>query len=100
MLFNAKYNNVCFFTYIVTAVYHNNSSLNNPYEFLYCLGDIPVIRLKYFPKNVCVGKFNLYAISCMLKSVCFNIVLASRITESSIHSIAVLPLYSLILPDR
>ena len=30
---------------------------------LYCLGDIPVYLLKYFPKNEYRGKFSEYAIS-------------------------------------
>ena len=42
--------------YVLGAVLHSTFSL-------YCLGDIPVYLLKYFPKNEISGKFSEYAIS-------------------------------------
>ena len=58
----------------------------------YSLGETPVRRLKYLPKNVCEGKFNSWLTCWMVILVDLSIILASSSMNLLIHSEAVLPL--------
>ena len=74
---------------------------NKPvFLFRYSLGDIPTYCLKYFPKNDCVGKLSLVAISLILKSVLSSRYLASVMTFCIIHCKALLPDFSLMTEEK
>ena len=67
---------------------------------LYSLGEKPVTRLKYFPKNDCDGKFNSSLICSTVILVDFRNALASNATCSSNQSLAGLPPVALTTFDR
>ena len=87
--FNAKYK---FLTVLLPLPFY-------PFP-LYSLGDIPVTRLKYFPKNDCEGKFSASLICSMVMLVDFRSAFASKATWSSIRSLAGLPPVALMTFDR
>ena len=68
--------------------------------FRYCLGDIPVYRLKYFPKKEISGKLSEYAISWIVSSVERSLAWASRITKVEIISVNVFPVVFFIVVLR
>ena len=69
-------------------------------SFLYSLGDNPVTRLKYFPKNDCDGKFSASLICSTVIFVDFNSAFASNITCSSICSFGGLPPVAMMTFER
>ena len=70
------------------------------FPFRYSVGEIPTYCLKYFPKNDCVGKLSLVAISLILKSVLSSRYLASVMTFCMIHCKALLPDFSLMTEEK
>lgn len=52
----------------------------NKKPYLYSLGDIPITRLKNFPKNVCDGKPNCWLICKIVRLVPFSKARASLTT--------------------
>lgn len=61
---------------------------------------MPVLFLKYFPKNEELAKFNSSAISCMVLLEYFSSALAESMTYSSIHTLAVFPLTLLTAEEK
>ena len=90
-------------TYIVTKDFHHPNRYwlkSRLFVFRYSLAEMPVIRLKYFPKTDWEGKFKLSLICWIDMLVESNNALLSVMTYSSIIFNAVLPVTSLTTWDR